>query len=89
MEDPPAGLDLSESQVPRILGVNIATLILAILAVALRFISRRVSNAKFWWDDWLTLPALVSVSSSSYFDAWLNASIGSRVGDVSRVDYLQ
>ena len=67
MEAPPVGLDLSESQIPRILGVNIATLILAIFAVALRFISRRVSNAKFWWDDWLTLPALVCVSLRSCY----------------------
>lgn len=59
MEGPPAGIDLSETQVPRILGVNIATLALAAIAICLRFLSRRLSRAQFWWDDWLMLPAIV------------------------------
>lgn len=34
---------------------------LAVLAVTLRFLSRYVSKNKFWWDDWLSVTALVSV----------------------------
>ena len=60
MNSPPPGVDLSETQVPRILGVNIATYILALIAINLRFVSRRLSRAPFWWDDWLMIPAIVS-----------------------------
>lgn len=59
MEGPPPGIDLSASQVPRILGVNIATFCLAVFAILLRFTARRLTRAAFWWDDWLMLPAIV------------------------------
>ncbi|KAI4240744.1 MAG: hypothetical protein L6R40_004989 [Gallowayella cf. fulva] len=59
MEGPPPGTDLSASQVPRILGVNIATMCLAVFAVALRFAARRLTHAALWWDDWLMLPAII------------------------------
>lgn len=59
MEGPPSGINLSETQVPRILGVNIATFALACTAIVLRFISRRLSRATLWWDDWLMIPAIV------------------------------
>ena len=59
MNGPPPGIDLAETQVPRILGVNIATFTLAIIAIILRFVSRRISRAPFWWDDWLMIPAIV------------------------------
>ncbi|KAL8627300.1 hypothetical protein Q9189_006992 [Teloschistes chrysophthalmus] len=58
MEDPPLGMDLTASQVPRILGVNIATFCLAVIAIVLRFTARRLSRAAFWWDDWLMVPAI-------------------------------
>jgi hypothetical protein len=32
---------------------------LAIVALLLRFISRKLSGAGFWYDDWLCLAALV------------------------------
>lgn len=56
---PPPGLDLTETQVPRILGVNISTFVIAIVAVALRFVCRRMNRAPLWWDDWLMIPSLV------------------------------
>ena len=59
MEGPPPGTDLSESQVPRILGVNIATFTLAVVSIVLRFTARRLTHAPFWWDDWLMIPAIV------------------------------
>ena len=44
---------------PLVLGVSICMTVLAITAVTLRFISRRLSRADFWWDDWFILAALV------------------------------
>lgn len=59
MEGPPPGTDLSATQVPRILGVNIATFCLAVIAIFLRFTARRLTHAPFWWDDWLMIPAIL------------------------------
>ena len=59
MEGPPADLNLSETQIPRILGINIATFAIAIISVVLRFVSRQLSSAQLWWDDWLIVSALV------------------------------
>ena len=42
-------------------GSIIATWALAVIAVCLRFIARRLSKARFWYDDWLVLPATVSI----------------------------
>ena len=42
--------------------VNIVFDVLAAAAVGLRFICRKMSRASLWWDDWLILPACVSVS---------------------------
>lgn len=56
---PPAGLDLQQSQQVQIKGAIVATWVLALLVVSLRFISRRMSKAKLWLDDWLILPPLV------------------------------
>ena len=32
---------------------------LSTTAVLLRFLSRRIARTKLWWDDWLTVVALV------------------------------
>ncbi|PYI33850.1 hypothetical protein BP00DRAFT_319229, partial [Aspergillus indologenus CBS 114.80] len=48
----PAGIDLSADQRPTIVGVLIATWVLASLAVALRFTARSIAKAGLWWDDW-------------------------------------
>ena len=42
-------------------GSIIATWALAVIAVGLRFVARRLSKARFWYDDWLILPATVSI----------------------------
>ena len=42
--------------------VSYAFLVLSTMAVALRFCGRFVAHkAGFWWDDWLSLAALVSL----------------------------
>ena len=66
MEGPPPGTDLSASQVPRLLGVNIATFCLAVIAIILRFTARRLTHAVFWWDDWLMLPAIVRQTAQQF-----------------------
>ena len=42
------------------IGVNIFLIALTSLALTLRCISRKLSDAGFWWDDWLALAAWVS-----------------------------
>ena len=39
----------------------IATWTLMLIVVCLRFFARRVSKAGLWYDDWLVLPATVSI----------------------------
>ena len=55
--NPPAG-----NLQPNLYAAVIATPILAILVVALRFISKRLVRSSMWLDDWLTLLALVRYS---------------------------
>jgi hypothetical protein len=55
--NPPAG-----NLQPNLYVAVIATPILAILVVALRFISKRLVRSSMWLDDWLTLVALVRYS---------------------------
>ena len=46
---------------PMVLGISILLCFLAIKAVTLRFLSRKLSKAQYWWDDWMILAALVSL----------------------------
>lgn len=52
------------SGVINIQGSIIATWALALVSVCLRFIARRLSKAGFWYDDWLIVPATVSILRS-------------------------
>ncbi|KAL8821621.1 MAG: hypothetical protein Q9223_000364 [Gallowayella weberi] len=88
MEGPPPGTDLSATQVPRILGVNIATFCLAVIAIILRFTARRLTRAAFWWDDWLMIPAIVR-RLMSFSDRGTNRDLDVFRFDVLRVDHLQ
>lgn len=88
MEGPPPGLDLSATQVPRILGVNIATFCLAVIAITLRFTARRLTHAAFWWDDWLMIPAIVRRATSAD-GTWTNDTPGFRWSDVLCLYNLQ
>ncbi len=53
---------LAQSRVGAIYAAVITVSIASTLAVALRFVCRRMINAHLWWDDWTMLAALVSVS---------------------------
>ena len=59
---PPApGLNLDASQQPRIIAASVVLIAISTVAVALRFLSRMVSKAGLWWDDWTMLAAMVRV----------------------------
>ena len=58
---------LQQNQAPRIIVINIVTLIVAVIAVTLRLISRRLSAAHFWWDDGLIIVGLFLDFGSSAF----------------------
>ncbi|KAI9660398.1 MAG: hypothetical protein M1821_009748 [Bathelium mastoideum] len=53
-----------------VLAVSIASPILAIIAVFLRFYTRRLQKAYLGIDDWLTIPALVLLIAMAGFLLW-------------------
>ncbi|MCJ1286890.1 hypothetical protein MMC26_006236 [Xylographa opegraphella] len=53
------GLDINASDVPKIIAVSVVLIVLSTAAVVLRFISRMLSKAGLWWDDWVIVAALV------------------------------
>ncbi|MCJ1474658.1 hypothetical protein MMC13_003318 [Lambiella insularis] len=53
------GLDITANQGPRIIAVSAVLIALSTVAVILRFVSRLVSKAGLWWDDWVILAALL------------------------------
>ena len=57
--------DLYADKRPLLLGVLITLIALSIIIVALRFLTRRLSGAGYWWDDWLILAALVRAKKST------------------------
>ncbi|MCJ1307570.1 hypothetical protein MMC25_001217 [Agyrium rufum] len=48
----PPGTDLTENAYTRIVGTCVTLIILTIIAVGLRILSRILSQAGMWWDDW-------------------------------------
>ena len=56
------GLDVNATEVPKIIAVSVVLIILSTSAVILRFISRMLSKAGLWWDDWVIVAALVMSS---------------------------
>lgn len=60
------GLDLNANQGPKIIAVSAILIAISTIAVILRFMSRMVSKAGLWWDDWLIVAAMVR-----YARGWL------------------
>lgn len=58
-----------ENRSPGLRAFQIAMIIIPTIAIVLRFWSRTLAFGKkpprFWWDDWLALMALVSLSLQS------------------------
>ena len=73
MSEPSSPQAFEYNQVKQIKGSIIATWALAVIAVCLRFTTRRLSEAGFWYDDWLMVPATVSLpqkmSLSNYVES--------------------
>ena len=55
----PAGYNPNANQAPYIISVLSVMIGLSLIAVCLRFLSRRISKCPLMWDDWLILIALV------------------------------
>lgn len=51
-------------ELSRLRGIIIAIWIITLATVILRFLARRLSKAGLWYDDWLTIPATVSISET-------------------------
>lgn len=49
------------SENTRIGGSILATWTLTLITVCLRYFARTLSKAGFWYDDWLIVPATVSI----------------------------
>lgn len=60
-----SSVDLSATLQPNIYAGSIIPYIVAVGAVTLRFIARRLKKFNWWLDDWLILAALVWMPSSS------------------------
>lgn len=56
---PPPGIDIYADQRSRIIGSSVAIIVITITSVGLRLLSRKLSRAGFWWDDYLTIVALI------------------------------
>lgn len=62
-DDPPPGINIHADQRGRIIGSSVAILVITLTSVALRLLSRRLSRAGLWWDDYLTIVALIFSSA--------------------------
>ncbi|KAL2036834.1 hypothetical protein N7G274_010377 [Stereocaulon virgatum] len=56
---PPPGMDLKANQGPRVISSGIALIVLPTIFVILRFVSRFIAQAGFWWDDLLVVVSLL------------------------------
>ena len=55
----------SHSRIPEVLGGTITVVTLALISIGGRIAGRKVSAAKFWWDDWVIFVAMVRKPTSS------------------------
>ena len=59
MQQSTGGRDPTD-ELTRLAGGIIASWAIALIAVCLRFLARRLTKAGLWYDDWLMIPATVS-----------------------------
>ncbi len=50
---------ITDDKAGAIIAANATCYAIGIIAVALRFLSRRISKIKYEWDDWLAVAGLV------------------------------
>lgn len=46
-------------------GIIILLWAIALIAVGSRFLARRLTKAGLWYDDWLMIPAIVSITKTT------------------------
>lgn len=63
-------MDQTENRGPLIIGFVIAFIVISVVIVSLRFWVRYRSNAGLWWDDYVALIALLSVTASNCTRFW-------------------
>ena len=63
---PPPGLDIHASRQPSLYAAAIITYILAVVAVGLRFWSRKLTQSRYQLDDWLVAAAGVGIRSRHF-----------------------
>ena len=65
--------DADSNENTQIKGSITATWALAVIAVCLRFIARRLSKAGFWYDDWFIVPAIVSIPQINFSRSYVES----------------
>lgn len=70
-------MNLSEDRRFNIVAASVATCILAMLAVVLRNVSRKLKGNKMWLDDWLALASLVRFAHLVFRKPNLNNAVNS------------
>ena len=99
---PPPGIDLHADKGPRVMSSGIALIILPTVFVTVRFVSRIIARAGFWWDDLLVVVSLIlsygpntAMMICMYFHArrnsycFHNSLVSSRASDVYRSGAIQ
>ena len=56
---PPPGIDLHADQGSRVISSGIVLIVLPTVFVIVRFVSRVIAKAGFWWDDLLVVVSLM------------------------------
>ncbi|KAI9724600.1 MAG: hypothetical protein M1828_003623 [Chrysothrix sp. TS-e1954] len=81
---PPAGNNRSETTINLCIGM----VVLATIAIILRFWSRAISHGvRFWWDDWTALAALpFTLSVCALVIAWARNGLGQHTVQVATAD---
>ena len=59
------GVDLEDSQGPEMNAVAVAFIVLSLVTLVLRFLSRRLTQVSLGTDDWLIVVAAVRSNKSS------------------------
>jgi hypothetical protein len=62
---PPSDIDLNANTATSDRAAIIAVLILALLAISLRFVARGIQRTKIHWDDWVIILSMVLVAGTA------------------------
>ncbi|KAK4690356.1 hypothetical protein P7C71_g6415, partial [Lecanoromycetidae sp. Uapishka_2] len=86
---PPPGEDIYADQGTRLVASMITLIVLPTLFVIARLVSRKVSNAGYWWDDfWAALACSVSIAEMAGDDIVLTEHSAERHNDFGKHIYV-